>query len=180
MVTKPNKQTNIHTKSSYFHSFCLKCWDYSLDILHKERPWVEQKELVSHYNRDAEPTMETSSLCIFQKECVTQYMTSDFISKEDWTLLPWNNLYSKTIWRHELPTTHLLIKLNSQTVKHMSKMSNGHFCFIPGRSPELISLLQSLASLLLCFANTHAGHMIRDHTIWGYKSKNLGHNYNER
>jgi len=83
--------------------------------------------------------MEASSLCIFQKECVTQYMTSNFISKEDWTLLPWTNLYSKTILRHVLAATCLLIKPNSQTVKQMSTLSNRYFCFTPGKSPELIS-----------------------------------------
>lgn len=86
---------NKIANSSYFCSFCLKCWDKGLDILHKEWPWVEEKEFVSHKNSDAEPAMKSPSLCIFQKECVTQNMTSDFVTKEYRTLLPRTNLYRK-------------------------------------------------------------------------------------
>jgi hypothetical protein len=92
-ITKINKLT----KSSYLCSFSLKSWDKGLDILHKKRIWVEKKELVFHKNSDAEPTMKSPSLCIFQKECVTQNMTSDFIAKEYGTLLPRTNLYRKTV-----------------------------------------------------------------------------------
>jgi len=90
-----SKKCHWTRRSSYLFSFCLKHRDKSLNILHKEWPWAEEKEFVSHKNSDAEPTMKSPSLCIFQKECVTQNMTTDFIPKEDRTLLSRTHLYRK-------------------------------------------------------------------------------------